>query len=60
MIIKEVEYLKWKERKGGVRERDEESMRERDRWGSEWVRERGRLLKRDREKERERERERGV
>ena len=25
------------------RERDEESMRERDRWGSEWVRERGRL-----------------
>ena len=24
-------------------------MRERDRWGSEWVRERGRLLKRERE-----------
>ena len=32
-------------------------MRERDRWGSEWVRERGRLLKRKRERERERERE---
>ena len=32
-------------------------MRERDRWGSEWVRERGRLLKRERERsERERER----
>ena len=31
-------------------------MRERDRWGSEWVRERGRLLKREREHERERER----
>ena len=30
-------------------------MRERDRWGSEWVRERGRLLKRERERERERE-----
>ena len=29
-------------------------MRERDRWGSEWVRERGRLLKREREIERER------
>ena len=28
-------------------------MRERDRWGSEWVRERGRLLKRGRERERE-------
>ena len=26
--------------------------RERDRWGSEWVRERGRLLKRERERER--------
>ena len=25
-------------------------MRERDRWGSEWVRERGRLLKRERER----------
>ena len=36
------------------RERDEESMREKDRWGSEWVRERERL------KEREREREGGV
>ena len=42
------------EREGGVRERDEESMRERDRWGSEWVRERGRMLKRERERERER------
>ena len=28
--------------------------RERDRWGSEWVRERGRLLERERERERER------
>ena len=45
--------LKWKERKGGQEverererrgsERDEESMRERDSWGSEWVRKRGRL-----------------
>ena len=26
-------------------------MRERDRWGSEWVRERGRLLKKERERE---------
>ena len=26
-----------REREGGVRERDEDSMRERDRWGSEWV-----------------------
>ena len=36
-------------------------MRERDRWGSEWVRERGKLLKRERERKRgvrERERER--
>ena len=32
------------------RERDEESMRERDRWGSDSVRERGRLLKRERER----------
>ena len=54
--------LKWKERKGGkeaerekereggVREResDEESMRER--WGNEWLRIRGRLLKRKSEK----------
>ena len=32
-------------------------MRERDRLGSEWVRERGRLLKRERERERERKRE---
>ena len=51
--------LKWKERKGGkegerergskggVREGYEESMRERYRWGSEWVRERGRLKKRE-------------
>ena len=30
-------------------------MREIDRWGSEWVRERGRLLKRERERDRERE-----
>ena len=30
-------------------------MKERDRWGSEWVRERRRLLKRERERERERE-----
>ena len=45
------------ERRGSERERDEESMRERDRWGSEWVRERGRLLKREREREREREKE---
>ena len=37
-----------RERVGGVRERDEESMRKRDRWGSEWVREGGRLLKRKR------------
>ena len=37
-----------RERRGSERERDEESMRERDRWGSEWVRERGRLLKRER------------
>ena len=28
-------------------------MRESDRWGSEWVRERGRLLKRKREKDEE-------
>ena len=34
------------------RERDEQSMREKDRWGSEWVRERGRL-KRERETKRE-------
>ena len=37
-----------REREGGVRER----------WGSEWVRDRGRLLKREREREREREKER--
>ena len=38
-----------------------ERVRERERWGSEWVRERGRLLKRESEREREkgvRERER--
>ena len=46
-----------RERRGSERERDEESMRERDRWGSEWVRERGRLLKREREREREREKD---
>ena len=39
------------ERRGSERERDEESMRERNRWGSEWLRERGRLLKRERERE---------
>ena len=33
-------------------------MRERDRWGSEWVGERGRLLKRERKRERERKRQR--
>ena len=37
------------------RESDEESMRVRDRWGSEWVRERGRLLKREREREKDKE-----
>ena len=36
------------------RERDGDSMRERHRWGSEWVRERGRLFKRERNRERER------
>ena len=35
------------------RERDEEGMRERDRWGSYWVREGGRLKKRERERDRE-------
>ena len=48
-----------RERRGSERERDEVSMRERHRWGSEWVRERGRLLNRKRERKRERERERG-
>ena len=33
-------------------------MRERDRWECEWVRERGRLLKRKREREIDRQRER--
>ena len=37
--------------KEGERERDEEGMRERDRWGSWWVREGGRLKKRERERE---------
>ena len=32
-------------------------MREKDRWGSEWVREKGRLLKREKEREREREKD---
>ena len=40
------------------RERDEEGMRERDRWGSYWVREGGRLKKRERERDRDRDRER--
>ena len=39
-----------KKREERRRERYEEGMRERDRWGSEWVRERGRLLKRERER----------
>ena len=42
------------------RETDEKGMRERDRWGSEWVSERGRLLKRERERvvrEREKDKE---
>ena len=37
------------------RERDEEGMRERDRWGNKWVREGVRLKKRGREREIERE-----
>ena len=41
-----------RDRKGSERERNEESMRDRDRWGSGWVRERGRLLKK-RERDRE-------
>ena len=40
-----------RERRVGGRESDEESMRDRDIWGSEWVREIGRLLKRARERE---------
>ena len=47
---KEAERVE-KERRGSERKRDEESMREIDRWGSEWMRERGRLLKRERERE---------
>ena len=39
-----------REREGGVRERDGESVREKDRWGSEWVRDRGRMIKRERER----------
>ena len=41
-----------RERTGSEREKEEESMREIDRWGSEWVRERGRWLKSERERER--------
>ena len=37
------EREKERERRGIEREKDEESMRKRDRWGSVWVRERGRL-----------------
>ena len=37
--------------KKGKREREMRRVWERDRWGSEWVRERGRLLKRERERE---------
>ena len=40
-----------REREGGVRER-EGDVRERDRWGSEWLRKRGRLKKREGERER--------
>ena len=36
------------------RERDEEGMRESDRLGSQWVREGGRLEKRERQRQRER------
>ena len=35
------------------RERDEEGMRERDRWGSLWVRDGGRMKKIEREIERD-------
>ena len=48
--------LKWKGRKGGKEAEREVKEREID-GGTKWVRERGRLLKREREKERERERE---
>ena len=46
------ETVKERERGGSERERekDEESMREINSWGSEWVRERGILLKRERER----------
>ena len=44
-----MERQEWGERR---RERDEEGMRERDRWGRQWVREGGRLKKRDRDRER--------
>ena len=36
-----------REREGGLKERDEESMREKDRWGSEWLSKRWRLKKRE-------------
>ena len=49
-----------RKKRGSERERWGEYERERDKWGSEWVSERGRLLKRDRERERERERETDV
>ena len=45
-----MERKKKRERRG---ERDEESIKMRDRWGSEWLRERGRLLKGEKERERE-------
>ena len=44
-----------RKREGGVRERWGGYTRERERWGSERVRERGRLNKREREREKERE-----
>ena len=49
-----------RERDVGVKEGDEDSMGESDKWGSKWVRERGRLKKREREgvvKERKRDKE---
>ena len=47
---------KKREERSGEREKGSESMRERDRWGSEWVREKGRLSKRERRGGSERER----
>ena len=44
-----------RERDVGVKEGDEDSMGESDKWGSKWVRERGRLKKRERKREREKE-----